>query len=134
MNDSVCEVRVHQGLNIRRIRSTFQIKQEALAQKLGIAQQTMSKYENQEVVDEDVLEKCAKALDVPVNILKNMPSTQDAPMHIFKDVSFVNSASSSYGSYFTFNYGEKIMLKALQNEVNRLKEENEKLKSGKNEK
>lgn len=133
MNDSVCEVRVHQGLNIRRIRSTFQIKQEALAQKLGIAQQTMSKYENQEVVDEDVLEKCAKALDVPVNILKNMPSTQDAPMHIFKDVSFVNSASSSYGSYFTFNYGEKIMLKALQNEVNRLKEENEKLKSGKNE-
>lgn len=132
--DTVCErVKVNQGLNIRRIRTTVQMKQETLAQKIGVAQQTMSKYENQEVVDEEILNKCAQVLDVPVELLKDMPSSQDAPIHYFKDVNFVNSPNliGTHGSQ-TNNYSEKIIFKALQDEVEKLKKENDELKSGQN--
>ena len=134
--EDVCEkIKVHQGLNIRRIRTASQIKQETLAQKIGVAQQTMSKYENQEIVDEEVLDKCAKALEVPVDLLKNMPSSQEAPINIFKDVNFNTAPVNTIGignmySNFTNNYSEKIILKVLQDEVNRLKKENDELKSG----
>lgn len=136
--DTICErVRVDQGLNIRRIRSTIQMKQDTLAQKIGVAQQTMSKYESQEVVDEEILNKCAHALDVPVELLKSMPAAENVPIQYFKDVNFINSAMNGYvteNSTSTQNlyYSEKIILKALQDEVERLKQENEKLKSGQN--
>lgn len=138
--EDVCEkIKVHQGLNIRRIRTASQLKQETLAQRIGVAQQTMSKYENQEVVDEEVLDKCAEALEVPVDLLKNMPSSQEAPINYFKDVNFNTAPVNTIGignmySNFTNNYSEKIILKVLQDEVNRLKKENEELKSGQSKK
>lgn len=138
--EDVCEkIKVHQGLNIRRIRTASQLKQETLAQRIGVAQQTMSKYENQEVVDNEVLSKCAEALKVPVELLKNMPATEDAPVQYFKDVNFTNSAMNGYvmgGSTSTQNlyYSEKVILKALQEEVERLKRENEEIKSGQSKK
>lgn len=139
--DTVCErIKVNQGLNIRRIRTASQIKQETLAQEIGVAQQTMSKYENQEVVDEDILNKCAEAMDVPVELLKNMPATEYAPIQYFKDVTFNNAPLSTIGSNTgnvshntpTYNYSEKIILKALQDEVERLKQENSALKAKQN--
>lgn len=134
--EDVCErIKVHQGYNIRRVRAASQIKQEILAQKIGVAQQTLSKYENQEVVDEEILNKCAKELDVPVDLLKNMPYSQEAPIHYFKDVNFINSAmGGSYGDVFTYNYSDKVVMKALQDEINRLKKENEALKAERNKK
>lgn len=138
--DTTCErIKVNQGLNIRRIRAAKQMKQETLAQKLGVAQQTMSKYENQEVVEEEILNKCAQVLDVPVDLLKNMPATEDAPIQYFKDVTFTNSTNAQImGASGTQNnhayYSEKVILKALQDEVERLKTENDELRSEQNKK
>lgn len=131
--EEICEkMKVHQGYNIRRIRAASQIKQEILAQKIGIAQQTLSKYENQAIVDEEVLNKCAEELDVPVDLLKNMPYSQEAPIHYFKDVNFINSVMDA--NMFTINYSEKVIMKALQDEVDKLKKENDALKAGRNKK
>ena len=133
--DTVCEkIKVNQGLNIRRIRTASQIKQDVLAREIGVAQQTMSKYENQEVVDEDILNKCAEVLNVPVELLKNMPSSQDAPIQYFNNVHFVNSSNSPImgeNGTQTNNayYSEKVIFKALQDEVERLKRENDALKA-----
>lgn len=140
--DTVCEkeVRVHQGLNIKRIRMASQMKQEILAQKIGVVQQTMSKYENQEIVEDEILDKCAKALEVPVELLKNMPATESAPIQIFKDVNFNNAPFSVVDlsaqnnqpyNRNTYNYSEKVIYKALQDEIERLKSENDKLQGGK---
>lgn len=96
MDDAVCEkkVRVNHGLNVKRIRAAYQMKQEIFAQKLGVTQQMVSLYENQEVMDDKTLEKCAAALDVPVDLLKNMPADESAPIQIFKDVTFSPSDSA----------------------------------------
>lgn len=135
--EDICEkIKVHQGYNIRRIRAASQMKQETLAQKIGIAQQTLSKYENQAVVDEEILNKCAKELEVPVDLLKTMPSAQEAPINYFKDVYFINSAmgaSTNYGEP-TINYSDKVIIKALQDELDKLKKENEALKAEQNKK
>ena len=65
--------RVHQGHNIKRFRDILNIKQDILAEEVGISQQTMSKLEKKSVIDEKTLEKVAKALKIPVEALRNMP-------------------------------------------------------------
>ena len=54
----------HIGRKIARIRELRGMKQEALAQELGISQQAISKIEQSEEVDKETLERVAKALGV----------------------------------------------------------------------
>jgi len=62
---------VHEGRNVKRIREIFGIKQEALAMDLGVSQQAVSKLEEREILDKDMLEKVAKALKVTPEAIKN---------------------------------------------------------------
>ena len=55
---------LHIGRKISRIRELRGMKQEALALELGISQQAISKLEQSEKVEEEVLDKIAKALGV----------------------------------------------------------------------
>jgi transcriptional regulator with XRE-family HTH domain len=61
----------HIGRNISRIRELKDLKQEALAEALGISQQTISNIEKSETVDEQKLIDIAKVLGVSVEALKN---------------------------------------------------------------
>jgi len=61
----------HIGRNISRIRELKDMKQEALAQSLGMSQQAISVIENSETVDEQKLMEIAKALEVSVEAIKN---------------------------------------------------------------
>lgn len=54
----------HIGRKIARIRELRGMKQEALAEELGISQQSVSKFEKSETLEDDKLERKAKALDV----------------------------------------------------------------------
>lgn len=141
MDTTVSEksVKVNHGLNIRRIRAATQLKQEIFAKRIGMAQQTVSYYESQEVLDDEVLEKCAVALNVPVEVLKYMPDDESAPVQIFKDGSFTNSdtatgnnsIANSVGTTITNNYQcTPETLKVLGEVVEILKEEIEVLKEG----
>ena len=56
--------KMHIGRKICRIREIRGIKQEALAQELGITQQQVSRLEQSETIEEEVLEKIAKILGV----------------------------------------------------------------------
>ncbi len=62
---------LHIGRKISRIRELRGMKQEALAQELGISQQAISKLEQSEKVEEEVLDKIAKALGVNSEAIKN---------------------------------------------------------------
>ena len=55
---------LHIGRKISRIRELRGMKQEALALELGISQQAISKLEQSEKIEEEVLDKIAKALGV----------------------------------------------------------------------
>lgn len=56
--------RPHIGRKISRIRELRGMKQEALALELGITQQAVSKIEQSETIEEETLERVAKALGV----------------------------------------------------------------------
>jgi transcriptional regulator with XRE-family HTH domain len=57
---------LHIGRKISRIRELRGMKQEALAAELGISQQAVSKIEQSAEVEEESLNKIAKALGVSV--------------------------------------------------------------------
>jgi transcriptional regulator with XRE-family HTH domain len=61
----------HIGRNISRIRELRNMKQEALAQALGVSQQTVSNIENSEEVEEKTLVKVADALGVSAEAIKH---------------------------------------------------------------
>jgi transcriptional regulator with XRE-family HTH domain len=61
----------HIGRKISKIRELRGIKQEALAIAIGVSQQTISNIENSDEVEEEVLGKIAKALEVTVEGIKN---------------------------------------------------------------
>ena len=60
----------HLGRNISRIREMKGMKQETLAEILGISQQKMSVIENTEELDDAKLNEIAKALNVPASAIK----------------------------------------------------------------
>lgn len=60
----------HIGRKISRIRELRDMKQEALAQALGISQQAVSNIENSETVEDAKLEEIAKALGVTAEGIK----------------------------------------------------------------
>lgn len=61
----------HVGQNIQRVRVYFGVKQDALATDLGMSQQAISKIEQQEEIDEDLLTKISEVLGVSPDIIKN---------------------------------------------------------------
>lgn len=61
----------HIGRKISRLRELRGMKQETLAEQLGISQQAVSKIEQSENVEEHTLERIAKALSVTPTAIKN---------------------------------------------------------------
>jgi transcriptional regulator with XRE-family HTH domain len=79
---------IHVGRKISRIRELRGIKQEALASELGISQQSISKIEQSQDVEEETLGKVAKALGVTPQAIRNF--SEDAIINYFHDQSYFN--------------------------------------------
>lgn len=63
--------RQHVGRNVQRIRTYFGLKQDALAADLGISQQEVSKIEQQEEIDDEVLPQIAEILGVSAEVIRD---------------------------------------------------------------
>jgi transcriptional regulator with XRE-family HTH domain len=61
----------HIGRKISRIRELRGIKQETMASELGVSQQTVSRIEQSETIEDDVLAKVAGVLGVSADAIKN---------------------------------------------------------------
>lgn len=68
--DNLEKKKINHGLNIKRARIRKDIKQEKLAALLELSQQTISRYENTVEIEDSILERFAKALNVPLEELK----------------------------------------------------------------
>lgn len=103
----------HIGHKIGRIRELRGLKQEVLAHELKVSQQTVSKIEQSETVDELMLEQIASILGVSVEGIKNF--SEEAVFNIISNT-FNNTSSdsstliaSSLNYQPTFNTIEKIV-------------------------
>jgi transcriptional regulator with XRE-family HTH domain len=84
----------HIGRNISRIRELRGIKQEALAEIIGVSQQSVSNIEGSETVDKDRLVEVAKALGVSVEAIEN-----------FSDEGVINYFNTFNETVSTSNFG-----------------------------
>ncbi|TRX60072.1 helix-turn-helix transcriptional regulator [Fulvivirga sp. M361] len=66
----------HLGRNVRRMREILGVKQETVAEKLGVTQQTVSNIESNEEVENDTLEQIADALGVKPEAIKGFNEEQ----------------------------------------------------------
>ncbi|WP_165026608.1 helix-turn-helix domain-containing protein [Dysgonomonas sp. ZJ279] len=90
--------RVHHGHNIRDIRRGKGIKQEAMADMVHLSQQTVSRYESAQVIDDEMLERFAKALDVSVEEIKTTEEETNNNYYI------ENNTFSDSSSGILYNY------------------------------
>jgi len=85
----------HIGRKISRIRELKDMKQEALAQALGMSQQSVSTMENSETIDEEKLKEVAKVLGMTVEAIKNF--SEEAVINYFNNI-YDNDFSHSNGA------------------------------------
>lgn len=103
----------HHGHAIKRIRHTLGIKQDALAIDLGISQAQISNYEHKKVIDDDMLEKFAKALNVAPEVIKELE--EDPVTIIIENNTFENKEGNNIAylqndnSTNTYNSIEQIL-------------------------
>lgn len=107
METSTKPNKVHLGRKISRIRDIRGIKQDFLANALGVSQQTISKIEQSEEIEDSTLEKIASVLGVTVEEIKNF--TEEAIANYFN--TFNDKVSDSFNTYHscTFNPLDKLM-------------------------
>lgn len=106
------EKNTRHGHSLKRIRKAVGKKQEALAIDLGISQQAVSFYEQKKVIEDDMLEKFAKVLDVPVDLIKEMeedPLTIIVENNTFGDYGIGCSYVNEDNSTKTYNPIDKII-------------------------
>lgn len=92
--------KIHIGRKIGRIREMRGMKQEAVAEALGISQQAVSKLENSETVEDTTLSRIAKVLGVTVDVIRNF-SEEQTILNIQNN--YEGSNTNGYNYQCTFN-------------------------------
>lgn len=119
---------IHIGRKVGRLRELLGIKQDVVADKLGISQQAVSKLEQSENIEDATLERVAKALGVNIEAIKNF-SEESVINNIQNNYEGSNKGAASvfntYPYQCTFNPLEKYVEALARLEA--LNEENKKL-------
>jgi len=99
----------HIGRKISRIRELCGIKQETLASEMGVSQQTVSRMEQAETIEDEVLEKVAGVLGVSSEAIKNY--SDEAVIYNIQNNYEGSSVNSSpvVANHCSFNPLDKLM-------------------------
>ena len=89
----------HHGHAIKRFRHTLGIKQEALATEMGLSQALISTYEQRKVLNDDVIERFAKALNVAPELIKEL---EEDPVTVIVENNTFEKGNNNVG-YVTDN-------------------------------
>jgi transcriptional regulator with XRE-family HTH domain len=106
----------HIGRKIERLRELKDMKQETLANAIGVTQQTISRLEQSESVDEEKLRKIAEALEVTVDTIKNF-NEEAAINNLSSNHTFNDQSSLNNNTYCSFNPIEKLMAIMEENKL-----------------
>lgn len=91
----------HHGHAVKRIRHTLGIKQEVLADMMGTTQARISNSEQKKVLEDEMIDKFAKALNVAPEFIKELeedPVTFIVENHTFEKDSMANISNFSEGN------------------------------------
>jgi len=107
--EAIPEKKAHHGRNVKRLREMLGIKQETLAEGLGLSQQTVSRFESQEELEDDILNKIACILHIKAESIKNFD--EDAAINIIHNTfnSNDNSIINAINHNCTFNPIDKVI-------------------------
>ena len=114
------------GANLKRWREWRGIKQEVLADKIGVSQATLSGYEKKDELEPEVLEKITNALDIPIEAITEL--NEGALININSGTWQDNATAAGSMQNQSFNPIDKIgelyerLLKAEQEKVAMLHE------------
>ncbi|TDH18144.1 XRE family transcriptional regulator [Segetibacter sp. 3557_3] len=112
MTTSTSSEQVHHGRNIKRLREMLGIKQEALALSLGEdwSQKKVSRLEDKEVIEDEVLQAIGKALHITPEAIKNFDEQAAVNyFNSFHDSSGAGAFFSSSNYNCTFNPLDKMV-------------------------
>lgn len=127
--DATAVKKNNHGANARRWREWRDIKQDVLADQIGVSQATLSGYEKKSKLEPEVIEKIAKALDIPEEAITELG--ESTSINIFSGTwqdNAANYAANCQNYNPTFNPLEKVvelyerLLKAEQEKVAMLQE------------
>jgi len=91
-----------------RIREMKGIKQEHLAAELGVSQQSVSRMEQSDILEDDILEKIARVLGVTPDAIKNF--SEEAVVNYFNTFNqAVSSSNFGHNNTCTFNPLDKLV-------------------------
>lgn len=92
MNPTATKI-MHEGRNVKRIREILGIKQDTLANELGISQQGISQLEQREKIDDELMQRISEILKVPAEAIRNFdPETAvNVISNTFNENAFINS-------------------------------------------
>lgn len=123
--EKVYSQNVHHGLNVKRTRIKKGMKQDELAFEANTTQQNVSLYEAKRVIEREMLERFAKALNVPVEELEYMDeegktvifesntitneNTFENNDNVSTEIGYLGEGSSQKNSTNNFNPIEKII-------------------------
>ena len=96
------------GQKVERIRTFRGFKQEYLASKLGVSQQTVSKIEQQEEIEENLLKQIAEALGVTPEVIRNFDEDKITYIINHQYNIYNNEIKDNATNNFVFNPIEKI--------------------------
>lgn len=99
--------RSNHGLNVRRWREWRGVNQDVLAEKIGVSQATFSGYEKKDKLEEEVLAKIAKALDIPMEAITELG--EDAAINIIANTFHDDSSALANNHQCTFNPLDKVV-------------------------
>lgn len=99
--------KMHIGRKIRRIREFKGIKQDFLTIELGVSQQTISKIEQSEDVEDATLEKISKILGVNSEAIKSY--NEEAVINIISSTLHDNAGSINTNCTLNFNPIDKLL-------------------------
>ena len=97
----------HLGRNLRRVREILGVKQDTVAEKLGVTQQTISNIESNEAVESETIEKIADILGVNPEAIKSF-NEENVVYNIQNNHEGANQGASNIGAevqnhHCTFN-------------------------------
>ena len=98
----MAETRPHIGRKIAKIRELKGIKQEAIAEILGVSQQMVSKIEKSAELEDEALEKIAEFLGLTPEAIKNF--SEEAVFNYFNSFSDNSINQGPIGSSNTCNF------------------------------
>lgn len=98
--------KIHYGHAVKRLRTDRMLSQKEFGEKIGMSQQALCRYEDQEKIEDPVLERLAKGLGVSVEFIKELEEDKPLIEYIQNNTITDNTIENTNGTTLASNNNE----------------------------